>query len=157
MELDIKVIEFTNNVDIHLGLDKEFKDIAKDGKFREGGQINYGYILDGSNFITYRPAVVTIRSVNDYLRIWSCNNLSVAYLAYLMNKYGKQFSKPNAYIGIQSVTKEVLEYFDLTKHFPKQLLEGSDFITTLGFLPFLIKDSRSRFYNKKPKELFEEL
>lgn len=161
MELNIKVIELTNKVDMKLGLDKEFKELPKTSKeFMDYVKINYGSstMLGGGNFFRSMCGLVNISYKTQVVHAWYHNNLPVAYLVYLMRKHKVNFKAESQYIStIKYPTKEVVEYFGLTEVFPKQLLAGSDFTTMLGFLPRLMEDKRSKFYKKDPQKLFDEL
>lgn len=158
MELDIKVIELTNKVDINIGIDKEFKELVKSEAFSKACRNHVGGYTPPPGVVIANTRNLSVNSSSTPSSAWGYYNFMYSYLLYLMQKHNKQFKVRTHYISsAKYVTKELLEYFGLEDIFPKQLVYGSDFVTMLEFLPLLVRDKRSKFFNKDLNKMFEEL
>ena len=154
MELDSRVIEFTNKVEFKIGLDKEFKELYKTFK---NAQANWGYVAKGAHFFGIQVPTSVMNNKN-LEGLWYNSNLSVAYFTYLRQKHNKAFANNSHYFqNVKHVTLDIVQYLGLEKEFPVQLIDGHPFLTTLPFLNKLQQDSRSKFYNIDLQKLFDEL
>ena len=154
MELDSRVIEFTNKVEFKIGLDKEFKELYKTFK---NAQANWGYVAKGAHFFGIQVPTSVMNNKN-LEGLWYNSNLSVAYFIYLRQKHNKAFANNSHYFqNVKHVTLDIVQYLGLEKEFPVQLIDGHPFLTTLPFLNKLQQDSRSKFYNIDLQKLFDEL
>lgn len=154
MELDSRVIEFTNKVEFKIGLDKEFKELYTTFK---NVQANWGYVAKGAHFFGIQVPTSVMNNKN-LEGLWYNSNLSVAYFTYLMQKHNKAFANNSHYFqNVKHVTLDIVQYLGLEKEFPVQLIDGHPFLTTLPFISQLQRDSRSKFYNIDLQKLFDEL
>ena len=155
MQLNEEVIKFTEGIEIPKNLlSKEFKEFCKTENISAQSMFTYrsnvgGYSVNSST-IDYEKRYYNRGSLNKGFSLATNLLFFKLYKEEAYKKLGKRALNLGGFIN-----QDIIDFLEID--FPKELIGDSDLVKLFGFMPFLVHDKRSKYYEKNIQKIFEEL